>query len=78
MSGEAFAVGTATARPGEIVYGELPVLDLPTGGREALPVIIAQGRAEGPTLWLTANIHGAELTGIPTCPMNAGDTGILP
>lgn len=59
-------IGTATARPGEIVYGDLPVLDLPTGGSERLPVIIAQGRdAEGPTLWLTANIHGAELTGLP-------------
>ncbi len=59
-------IGTATARPGEISYGELPVLDLPTGGSECLPIIIAQGRdAEGPTLWLTANIHGAELTGLP-------------
>ena len=59
-------IGTATARPGEISYGELPVLDLPTGGSESLPIIIAQGRdAEGPTLWLTANIHGAELTGLP-------------
>ena len=72
MSGEAFAVGTATARPGEIVYGELPVLDLPTGGREALPVIIAQGREDGPTLWLTANIHGAELTGIPVIHRTVG------
>jgi len=61
----ALTIGTATARPGEIVYGELPVLDLPTGGQERLPVIIAQGRdAAGPVLWLTANIHGAELTGL--------------
>ena len=44
MSGGAYAVGTAVARPGEIVYGELPVLDLPTGGREILPVLIARGR----------------------------------
>ena len=64
----ALTIGTATARPGEIVYGELPVLDLPTGGRESLPIIIAQGPGgadAGPTLWLTANIHGAELTGLP-------------
>lgn len=60
-------IGTATARPGELVYGELPVLDLPTGGSERLPVIIAQGRGgdDGPTLWLTANIHGPELAGLP-------------
>lgn len=61
----AFNVGSATARPGKITYGDLPVLDLPSGGQERLPVIIAQGRAGGPTLWLTANIHGAELAGLP-------------
>ncbi|HEY8602234.1 MAG TPA: succinylglutamate desuccinylase/aspartoacylase family protein [Thermomicrobiales bacterium] len=60
-----FSVGSATARPGEITYGDLPALDLPSGGQERLPVIIAQGRITGPTLWLTANIHGAELTGLP-------------
>jgi predicted deacylase len=65
VSADQFTVGTATASPGEIVYGELPVLDHPTGGQESLPVIIAQGREAGPTLWLTANIHGAELTGLP-------------
>lgn len=59
------SIGTATAQPGDLVYGELPVLDLPTGGREALPVLIAQGREDGPTLWITANIHGPELTGLP-------------
>ncbi len=58
-------IGSAVARPGEVVYGDLPVLDLPSGGQERLPVIIAQGRTAGPTLWLTANIHGAELTGLP-------------
>lgn len=60
-----FSVGSATARPGELTYGDLAVLDLPSGGQERLPVIIAQGRKVGPTLWLTANIHGAELTGLP-------------
>ena len=61
----AFSVGSAVGRPGEITYGDLAVLDLPSGGQERLPVIIAQGREDGPTLWLTANIHGAELTGLP-------------
>lgn len=60
-----FSIGSATSRPGELAYGDLPVLDLPSGGEERLPVIIAQGREPGPTLWLTANIHGAELTGLP-------------
>lgn len=60
------AIGSARAAPGEIAYGALPVLELPTGGWESLPIIIARGKdgATDPTLWLTANIHGAELTGI--------------
>ena len=33
MSQRGFSVGTATERAGEIVYGELPVLALPTGGQ---------------------------------------------
>lgn len=59
-------IGTASARPGELAHGELRVLELPTGGWETLPIIIARGAqgAGGPVLWLTANIHGAELTGI--------------
>lgn len=61
----AFSIGSAAARPGELAYGDLAVLDLPSGGQERLPVIIAQGREAGPILWLTANIHGAELTGLP-------------
>ncbi len=58
-------IGTAEARPGELTYGHLDVLDHPNGIPERLPVLIAQGREDGPTLWLTANIHGAEYAGIP-------------
>lgn len=59
-------IGSASAGPGELAYGALPVLELPTGGWDVLPVIVARGKlgSDGPTLWLTANIHGAELSGI--------------
>lgn len=59
-------IGSASAGPGELAYGALPVLELPTGGWDSLPAIVARGKrgSSGPTLWLTANIHGAELTGI--------------
>ena len=57
-------VGSAEARPGELVYGWFDVTELPTGGLERLPVIIAQGREAGPTFWFTANIHGDELNGL--------------
>ncbi len=56
-------VGTATAKPGTIQYGRWEALGHPTGHAEFLPVILAQGREEGPCLWLTAGIHGPEQAG---------------
>lgn len=57
------SLGTATAKPGTLQYGRWEALRHPTGHSEFLPVIIAQGKAEGPCLWLTAGIHGPEQTG---------------
>ncbi|MBI1801552.1 MAG: succinylglutamate desuccinylase/aspartoacylase family protein, partial [Chloroflexi bacterium] len=58
------ALGSARAAPGQLTYGRWHAFDHPTGTPEELPVIIAQGASDGPTFWLTANIHGPELTGI--------------
>jgi predicted deacylase len=60
---KALTVGTATAQPGTIQYGRWEALGHPTGHDEFLPVILAQGREEGPCLWLTAGIHGPEQAG---------------
>ncbi len=57
-------VGSAVTRVGRLSYGTIEALELPSGVRERIPVIIAAGRHDGPTVWLTANIHGPELTGI--------------
>jgi predicted deacylase len=57
-------IGTATAKPGELTTGYLDVTDLPTGTPERLPVVVAQGRDDGPTVWVTAGIHGNEATGV--------------
>lgn len=57
-------LGTAIARPGEITYGEFDLVEHPLGGCDRLPIILAQGRQDGPTFWLTAGIHGPEHTGI--------------
>jgi predicted deacylase len=62
---EPFTLGTATAEPGTIQYGRWEALTHPTGHAEFLPVIIAQGRRDGPCLWLTAGIHGPEQAGPP-------------
>ncbi len=59
-----YEVGSAISKPGAYSYGAIPVLDLPTGGHEEIPVVIAQGKESGPVVWVTANIHGGELTGI--------------
>ncbi len=56
-------LGTAKARSGTIQYGYWEAFEHPTGGTEALPVILAQGRADGPCFWLTAGIHGPEHAG---------------
>jgi predicted deacylase len=56
-------IGTATARTGTIQYGRWEALSHPTGHTEFLPVIIAQGKEEGPCIWLTAGIHGPEQAG---------------
>ena len=64
MARKEFEVGSAVSRPGDYSYGSMRVLDLPTGGHEEIPVVIAQGLDEGPTVWVTANIHGGELIGI--------------
>ncbi len=60
---KSISLGTATAQPGSIQYGRWEALGHPTGHTEFLPVIIAQGKDEGPCLWLTTGIHGPEQAG---------------
>ncbi|MFP4632600.1 MAG: succinylglutamate desuccinylase/aspartoacylase family protein [Halobacteriales archaeon] len=57
-------VGSAEAVDREVSTGYVDLLSFPTGGVERAPVMIASG-GEGPTLWLTANLHGNEVAGIP-------------
>lgn len=55
-------IGTAHADPGEVSRGWLEAAALPTGGTERLPVVIVDGGREGPCLWITASLHGNEVT----------------
>lgn len=59
-------VGSAKAMPGEVTYGSFEGVPLPTGGTDALPVIIASGKKDGPVLWITGSIHGNEYSGMAT------------
>ncbi|MDR7521504.1 MAG: succinylglutamate desuccinylase/aspartoacylase family protein [Armatimonadota bacterium] len=57
---EGLAVGTVLARPGQRVAGGIPVPGLET----ALPVVVVRGGGPGPTVCITAGVHGAEYVGI--------------
>lgn len=59
-------IGSATASAGETTRGYLPVTELPTRQDEQVPVVITDGEADGPTLWVTAGIHPDETTSIAT------------
>jgi len=56
--------GTASAAPGTVDRGWLDATELPTGTAERLPVLLVNGAADGPTLWITAGVHGDEVTGL--------------
>lgn len=58
-------IGTAEARRGGVAKGYVDLVSFPTGGTEKAPVMVARGDDTGPTLWLTANVHGNEVAGIP-------------
>jgi predicted deacylase len=57
-------LGTVTSEPGTVATGWFEVTSLPTGGSERLPVVVADGERDGPTLWLTGGVHGDEATGV--------------
>lgn len=59
----AIQVGTAVAQAGALTRGELRVGSMADGSPINLPVLIATGRADGPTVWVQGAIHGEEYGG---------------
>jgi predicted deacylase len=57
-------VGTVTGIPGEVVRGELGRIHLADGTPVRIPLLIMQGTEPGPTLWVSAAMHGQEISGI--------------
>lgn len=55
--------GTAV-EPGTEQRFELPVTRLPSGAAVSLPLRVLSGIEDGPSVWLTAAIHGDELNGV--------------
>lgn len=63
----AVTVGTATAEPGTVVRGAIPVTTLAGGGALEIPVVVINGSKPGPVLWVDGAIHGDEPEGPLAC-----------
>ncbi len=59
-----FRIGDLELAAGRAGSGELPVARLVTGNRVSIPVRVLHGRADGPTVWLSAAVHGDEVAGV--------------
>lgn len=57
-------LGGVTVQPGRRASIELPVARLPTRSWMSLPVVVLCGSRPGPTLWVSAAVHGDELLGV--------------
>ena len=59
-----FLIADHEVRPGSRTMLELPIARLMSGTPVALPVIVLHGTEPGPTMWLSACIHGDEICGV--------------
>lgn len=59
-----FEIGDVSVLPGHRAKLELPIARLMSGTPVALPVIVVHGKNDGPTMWLSAAVHGDELCGV--------------
>lgn len=64
MARASFGIGTVRVRAGTSRALELPITRLVTGADVSLPVRVVHGREDGPTVWLSAAIHGDEVVGV--------------
>jgi|TARA_R110001599_G_scaffold81824_3_gene220712 predicted deacylase len=63
MSDELIIAGV-TILPGETKHIELPTVSLYTDTNMSIPIFVRRGKRAGPTLFVSAAIHGDELNGI--------------
>jgi predicted deacylase len=61
---ETVQIGTAVAEPGTKGYGVVEISQRGDGTTIGMPVIIVNGEEKGPTLCVTAGIHGDEYPGM--------------
>ena len=61
---EPFRIGDLEVAGGRSGTGELPVSRLVTGTHISLPLRVLHGPVDGPTVWLSAAVHGDEVAGV--------------
>ncbi len=64
IQSQAFDIGGVNVVPGERKTIELPVTRLYTRTQLHMPVHVARGKRSGPTLFISAAIHGDEINGV--------------
>ena len=64
MSQEPIVIGGVEVRPGTRRRINIPIAELPIGAALHLPVIVLHGKQPGPTVWISAALHGDELNGV--------------
>lgn len=62
--GRPITIGETTVAPGTRVIVDLPVATLYTHARLKMPVQVVNGRQAGPTLFVSAAVHGDEINGV--------------
>lgn len=61
---ESLVIGENRVAPGRQAKFDLPIARLMSGTPVALPVVALHGREEGPTVWVSAAVHGDEIAGV--------------
>lgn len=67
MARGAFTIGGESVAPGERRLVSLPFGSLSNRTPMTLPVSVSHARRDGPTLFVSAAVHGDELTGVAIC-----------
>ena len=60
-------VGSASAAPGAVARGAIPVTTLAGGTPLEIPVVVVNGAGDGPCFWVNGAIHGDEPEGPLAC-----------
>jgi predicted deacylase len=67
MARRAFSIGGREIAPGERAMVHLPLTALTTQTPMSVPVCVMHAKRDGPILFVSAAVHGDEITGVAIC-----------